>query len=366
MANINDSYRMPNTFMDTRGQTSDYEQRLQNMQSERNKYDASIGFKSQNNNQQQQQIHNQIVPAGNVHPSLINMYMNMEEIKRDLLKRTDPNLYASINLTLEKMQQSQQQQPPQQQSQQQSQQSPDDTGPNHNHNHNYSANPNNAERIDTRNYSNTLTIPLSIDFRNNLIDCNKCEYRVSFNKINNVKKITLESSIISQIYNLENEPYIYLCLNNIKGDYDNNDHNIFGKLIVKKLVNGFIHYKPENCTKTFRHAESFNFLGIILLNHEYKRIFLNSIPISKIKKTQHHLIITSSTDHYLSINDKINIINTNIEEVIVYTMKILELKDKLTFVIDLPKIDLSGSPNIIIEKVDIKMTLSFKCELLDI
>ena len=353
-------FESQNTYDSNR--RSDYEKRLQEVQMERSSYDKSIGFRTpeiiNNVTANEQQFSpkdaNNIAPlAQKIHPSIISMFLKMDESKREILKRTQFQLYQSIlselntNSNLEKIMSEINNQ--------------DDLS-----SQNGSV-INKAYEITDNNYiEDKYKGIIDIDFRNDLVDCNDYVYTISIpgGAKYNIVKLSLSGIItINQCYNIENEPYIYLSIANIKGNHEN---SVFGKLVLKKIVNGFIIYAPENAVKEFKIPITLNKLDIALLNHQYKKIILNRIPILKIKKTDSFLILTSATKHYLCIDDRINMFDLSVKNNICsYVFTILEI-DGNNFTVSAPNDCmaniLKGKPDLVFEKVNIKVSMSFNYE----
>ena len=338
---------------------SDYEHKLNEIQNERNSYDKSIGFKtcSSVNVPSPPVITPQtMLPPANsstainqicIHPVILKMFLDMDDTQRDVLKSTQYDLYMSIVKELSKKQDNIINAPAQAQAQAQAQtqaQAP--------------------QQLSQYNYT-TAKGNFDIDFRNNLFDCNKYTYSVNINtNIFNIIELTLYSIQIPRVYNIENEPYLYLAIDNIK---NNAKDNIFGKLILKKVVNGFMIYTPENCSKSFSIPESFTYLNISLLNNNHKKIILNGLPIIKIKKTSTSLLLTSASPHYLTIGDKINMIKNSLSNIICCVLEIIEIIDSNNFItnnnspIDLFK----DKPDLSFEKIDIKVSMTFNYVIIE-
>jgi hypothetical protein len=350
---------------------SDYEKRLQEVQLERSSYDKSIGFRTaevinkipgsdnsqiQIQTQPQPQTQTQTQFIQKIHPSIIAMFLKMDAPKREILKQTQLQLYQSIitelgnnannavSVSLETTQQIM---------------------------NNINENAGSYGTINDFNDSNDSICNneickniMNIDFRNDLFDCKDYVYSININKPTpkyNVIKLELNSITINQCYNLEHEPYIYLSIAGIKGNHEN---GIFGKLILKKIVNGFMIYTPENAYKQFAVPTTLDHFDFAFLNHQYKKIILNRIPIVKIKKTESLIIITSASKHYLSVDDKINIFKIEPSgNNCCYTFIILET-DGNNFTVAMPKDGhiLKGTPDLVFEKINIKLTMSFSYE----
>jgi hypothetical protein len=208
------------------------------------------------------------------------------------------------------------------------------------------------------------SIYLPIDFRNNLcgIDGSKSRYIVDFPSRHNVYGIELESCIIESLNVLENEPYIYLLIDEIDGDYlitgTETDTSVFGKLVLDKNINSFIYYKPENCVKRFDSPQKLDQLSISFLKYDHEPISLGKIPIGEIRKGRNYMKVVSKFPHHLTSGDKINMCYTDHDSIIIDNLDVLAASNSHTVSIELPESLTSSSVSI--EKIAIKCTLTFK------
>ena len=367
-------FETQNTYDSNR--KTDYEKRLQEVQMERSSYDKSIGFRTPEvivnkeipgtSNGTNNGISNGIMPplSQKIHPSIINMFKQMDANKREVLKRTQFQLYQSIINEInasgaDSLETTQKIMSEINESENGDYEAM--SGIQVRERHERTDGHDGHERTEGHERNNAI---IDIDFRNDLIDCKDCRYTVSIpgQPKYNVIKLQLTGITINQCYNLEHEPYIFLSIENIKGNHEN---GVFGKLVLKKIVNGFMIYTPENAVKTFNVPTKLHYFNIILLNHQYKKIILNRIPVVKIKKTENLLLITSATKHYLCVDDKINMYNISSDNVAqCYVFTIIEI-DGNTFTVATSKEVahiLKGAPDLVFEKINIKLSMTFEYE----
>ena len=282
------------------------------------------------------------------HPANIKLFLDMDIDEQNILRHKNINLYYTYIKTLQKMYKK---------TDVKTDIKNEDIDKNDN-NQNYYNSEDNVVKYEQNKIHNFI-----IDFRNNLIDIDQYKYTIATN-LSNIRKINLKSCIINQIYNLENEPYIYLVINNIKGEYDKN-YNIFCKLELNKVKNGFLNYKSEKSYKIFNNLQSFNKLTFSFLKHDYSKIMLNNIPVCKISKKPNNLKIYTKTEHYITIGDKINISKIVENEIINEVLIVEEIHDKCSFITNMPfnKCFLHKSEtntNTLFEKCDIKVVFDFE------
>ena len=208
---------------------------------------------------------------------------------------------------------------------------------------------------------------ISLDFRKDLSDIENNKYVLTFNDFHNVEKLELESCIINQSYNLEGEPYIYLLIDEVMGDYslssgkNRGQINVFGKLFLDKTVNGFLSYKPEHCVKRFSKPEMINKFTVSFLKYNYEKIPLNKIAVKKLSKCDHRQIkLSTKTTHNLAVEDRINIYMSDKDQILVNKLKVLEVPDKSTFKTEAPSFKIDKHPDLSFEKLDVKCTMTFK------
>ncbi len=89
---------------------------------------------------------------------------------------------------------------------------------------------------------------ISLDFRNDLKDL-KSPYQVKFPINHELIRIKLQSCQIPATTNLGSEPYIYLQIEELEGDYlMPNGLKAFGKLILIGDRQGYLYYQPDYAT----------------------------------------------------------------------------------------------------------------------
>lgn len=215
------------------------------------------------------------------------------------------------------------------------------------------------------------TSMVSIDFRTDIRDISNNKYVISLPEKQSVSAIKLESCIIPQLAQLEGEPYIYIAISEVDGDYSTNNSTVpvFGKLIQEKTVNNFIIYKPENCKKTFKSPKLLDTLKVSFLTYDRQPIQLNRLSCSRISGTKKGSLfkVTCRQPHYLSMNDKVTT-NTKISNKLVSELStVRHIVSPDTFVIDRPfGLANNTQPTVLdttIEKTGVKCTLTFNLTL---
>lgn len=223
--------------------------------------------------------------------------------------------------------------------------------------------------------TNSNTIPsgtintelLDLDFRRDLIDLTENKFKLSHLDYHNVKSMKLESCILGNHYLLNNEPYLYLCIDELNNNYviGKNRISLFGKLLLERSVNGFNIYKPENCQKVFEQLTFLNGLTVSFFDHQMQKIYLQKMNVRKVckyeKSNKYELVF--NTDHYLTVNDCLNSIDiSNPDRIQVTKVLIDTITDSNKLVINQ---SIVLNKNIQFEKTCIKCVLTFiiKCEL---
>lgn len=205
---------------------------------------------------------------------------------------------------------------------------------------------------------------LSLDFRNDLTEINNDCYVLSFPMQHNVTCLELESCLINRNQILEREPYIYMAIEEIPGDYQVNTghqvHNVFGKLIQEKTVNEFIVYKPENCIKALTRPSRVDRLSITFLRYDMTPVPLNRLPVERLSRSKDYLKVTTKAPHYLSVGDRVNISQSQDDQVSVDMVDVIKVLRQDIIALDNPVNTVSGGSNLQFEKVDLKCTLTFR------
>lgn len=390
---------------------------LQQRISERNTLDVTNGGDPMDYQMPQRREH-VVAQEPNIHPAMIARFLNMKPNEKENLSKMNPTYYQQLL----KASQSQNQLPsqqdfqpqPQQDFQTQSQQLPQPILQQNQFEQNYSSiNPvqeiesnvssdlenihsseddepptpvvktkrstkrrneiNPSERVLNVNHKNTVnqnvtlnkgSVFLSLDFRNDLVEIKNDTYVLSFPTQHNVTGLELESCLINRNKVLEREPYIYISISEIEGEYQvtagHKINSVFGKLIQEKTINEFIVYKPENCIKNFLRNTMVDKLSIKFLRYDLAPIQLNRIPVEKLRKSKDCLKVTTKTPHYLSAGDRVNISCTDSDKISVDMVEILKVLSPDLLVLDNPINPITQGLGLQFDKVDLKCTLTFK------
>ena len=383
---------------------------LQQRISERNTLDVTHGGSPMNYQmpQRREQLSNQ---EPNIHPAMIARFINMKPNEKENLSKMNPTYYQQLL----KASQSQSQHPLQQEFQPQPQQLPQPILQQNQFENYSSVNPvqeiesnvssdlenihsseeeeepptpvvvknkrstkrksdiNPSERVLNVNHKNTVnqnvtlnkgSVFLSLDFRNDLVEIKNDTYVLSFPTQHNVTGLELESCLINRNKVLEREPYIYISISEIEGEYQvtagHKINSVFGKLIQEKTINEFIVYKPENCIKNFLRNTMVDKLSIKFLRYDLAPIQLNRIPVEKLRKSKDCLKVTTKTPHYLSAGDRVNISCTDSDKISVDMVEILKVLSPDLLVLDNPINPITQGLGLQFDKVDLKCTLTFK------
>lgn len=230
-----------------------------------------------------------------------------------------------------------------------------------------------SERVLNVNHKNTInqnvtlnkgSVFLSLDFRNDLVEIKNDAYILSFPTQHNVTGLSLESCLINRNKVLEREPYIYISISEIEGEYQvtagHKINSVFGKLIQEKTINEFIVYKPENCIKEFLRNTMVDKLSIKFLRYDLVPIQLNKIPVEKLRKSKECLKVTTKTPHYLSAGDRVNISCTDNDKISVDMVEIIKVLSSDMLILDNPINPITQGSGLQFDKVDLKCTLTFK------
>jgi hypothetical protein len=205
---------------------------------------------------------------------------------------------------------------------------------------------------------------LSLDFRNDLSEINNDCYVLSFPMQHNVTRLELESCLVNRNQMLEREPYIYISIEEIPGDYQVNSghqtHNVFGKLIQEKTVNEFIVYKPENCIKVLARPSRVDRLSIMFLRYDMTPVPLNRLPVERLSRSKDYLKVTTKAPHYLSVGDRVNISQSLDDQVSVDMVDVIKVIKPDIIALDNPVNKIGGGSSLQFEKVDLKCTLTFR------
>lgn len=221
---------------------------------------------------------------------------------------------------------------------------------------------------------NTGVSYLSLDFRKDLTDVEGDKYVLSFPTQHNVHMLELESCVINRNQTLDREPYIYITLDEVNGDYDMNSMdqkvNVFGKLIQERTVNEFIMYKPENCVKVFRRPTRLDRLTVSFRKYDLDTVSINKLPVRHLGKLRpkasasgpnpDFIKVTTKSAHHLDAGDNVNISSAHDDRQTVDSVEVVEVVSEDTVILDSPVTGLSHDMRLQFEKVNLKCTLTFK------
>ena len=212
---------------------------------------------------------------------------------------------------------------------------------------------------------NQGSVFLSLDFRNDMVEIkNDISYLLKFPKQHNVTGLELESCLINRNKQLEREPYIYINISEIEGEYQvtagHQIHSVFGKLIQEKTINEFIVYKPENCIKNFLKQCSVDTLSVKFLKYDLSPIHLNKIQVDRVRKNKDYIKVTTRHPHYLAEGDYVNISSSGLDRISVDTVEILKVPSSETLILEPPTHEITSGNGLQFEKVNLKCTLTFK------
>lgn len=205
---------------------------------------------------------------------------------------------------------------------------------------------------------------LSLDFRNDLTETNHDCYVLSFPVQHNVTCLELESCLINRNPVLEREPYIYMAIEELSGDYQVNTshqtHHVFGKLIQEKTVNEFIVYKPENCIKNLPRPSRIDRLSITFYRYDMTPIPLNRLAVERLSRSKDYLKVTTKAPHYLAVGDRVNINQSQDDLLSVDMVDVIKVLRPDIVALDNPVNRIGSGSNLQFEKVDLKCTLTFR------
>ena len=155
-----------------------------------------------------------------------------------------------------------------------------------------------------------------------------------------------------------------MVIDEIDGDYSISNKtkrsNVFGKLFMDKSVNGIITYRPENCSTVFETSQQITHLTVSFMRYDCERIPLNKLCVKKLQKTKNSIQIATTTKHYLSYGDKVNIYQSEKDLLSVNNLKVTEIISDNRVVLEKPTDIIKKGSNLAFEKASIKCTLTFK------
>jgi hypothetical protein len=223
-------------------------------------------------------------------------------------------------------------------------------------------------RNETSNSSNSKSyIRLPLDFRNNLCEITDNGYSLRWpRQYRSVRSIELVDCTINRSPVLDKEPYIYISIQEIPGDFilTGGTESVFGKLIPEKTVNEFIFYKPENCRKSFTKPVNLDKITISFLQYDQTNISLSKLDIRNLSQssTGGYYKLNTRGSHYLTTGDLVSITYKQPNRTTVETITVLDTPSPDVLILEVPIKDLKTEDRCTFEKVQLKCSLTFKIQ----
>jgi hypothetical protein len=210
-------------------------------------------------------------------------------------------------------------------------------------------------------------IRLPLDFRNNLCEINDNGYSLRWpRQYRSVRSIELVDCTINRSPVLDKEPYIYISIQEIPGDFilTGGTESVFGKLIPEKTVNEFIFYKPENCRKSFTKPVNLDKITISFLQYDQTDISLSKLDIRNLSQssTGGYYKLNTRGSHYLTTGDLVSIMYKQPNRTTVETITVLDTPAPDVLILEVPIKDLKTEDRCTFEKVQLKCSLTFKIQ----
>jgi hypothetical protein len=211
-----------------------------------------------------------------------------------------------------------------------------------------------------------MSTQVSLDFRNDLMDL-KSPYRVRFPINSDILRLKLQSCQIPAITHLGHEPYIYLRIEEIDGDYlMPNSIKAFGKLILVGDRQGYLYYQPDlnSCDISFGIQQNFKELTLQFCDYQGLPIHLEDIQIAKKVRCGgggDRLKLHTEGQHGLKVNDIIRMdLQTTDSVVTKGEIKVKSVPSLKTFTIANPGHRISSKDNMRIFRKHLNCSLSFQ------
>ena len=206
---------------------------------------------------------------------------------------------------------------------------------------------------------------LQIDFRNNIRDVTVngvCVLSIPPMKIQSIELVTC---ILNRSPLLDKEPYIYISIDEIPGEYkvmgeSNKITSVFGKLTPEKTVNEFIFYTTENCKKTFSQPLNLDQLTVTFLQYDHTAISLGKISVRDLSTAKSYYRLNTRGAHYMSSGDSINITRKGVNRIMVESVMVIETPTPDTIITECPSTEIGPDDRCTFEKCQIKCSLTFK------
>lgn len=205
---------------------------------------------------------------------------------------------------------------------------------------------------------------LPIDFRADLVDIGSfMRYQVQFSKRHNVRSVKLTEFIVNVRPELLQEPYVFIKIDEIEGNYKLGGRfntTVFGKLVQDKTMNGFLFYKPEQCSIRFGEPQRLTNLTVSLLKYDMTPISLSKLVVSDIKKSANFIRLVCSDDHYLHPSNAVAITYDSEDgRTTTERLEILDIPTLNSVVLQKPQ-NMVFNRNVSFEVLNIKCSMTFK------
>jgi hypothetical protein len=171
----------------------------------------------------------------------------------------------------------------------------------------------------------------------------------------------LESCILNLNRVLQREPYLYIRIEELGGNYKvgRGATVVFGKLIQERNVNEFIVYRPEHCLVQLPRATRLDHLSVTFLKHDLTPVALNRIVVKKLSKTRDYLKITTKLPHHLTVGDHINISCSHEDQISVDNVEVVDVITPEIVAVENPVNNITTNSGLQFERADVKCTLTF-------
>jgi hypothetical protein len=205
---------------------------------------------------------------------------------------------------------------------------------------------------------------LPLDFRNNLCNITEHGYGLRWpRQYRNVQSIELVDCTIQRTPTLDKEPYIYMSILEIPGEYSiNGESSVFGKLIPEKTVNEFIFYKPEHCRKVFIKPVELDCITVSFLQYDQSSISLSKFDLRNLSQGSKgdYYKLNTYGPHYLTAGDGVSITYKNANRVTVEILPVLDTPSADTVILESSSKGLTADDRCAFERVQLKCSLTFK------
>jgi hypothetical protein len=210
---------------------------------------------------------------------------------------------------------------------------------------------------------------LPLDFRNNLCNITDQGYVLRWpRQYRNVCEIELIDCTMNRSPILDKEPYIYMSILEIPGEYalSGGREEVFGKLIPEKTVNEFIFYKPEHCRKVFSKPIELENITVSFLQYDKTRILLSKLDIRNLSQGSggEYYKLNTRGQHYLTEGDNVSITYRESNRVTVEILPVMDAPTPDTVILESSSKGLKSDDRCSFEKVQLKCSLTFKVKVI--